>query len=416
MRRPLYIVGGARTPFCKFNTLLKDEPASNLGVSAAKGAINDAGISPSDIDNVIFGCVCQPADAMNIARVIAFRSDICEEVPAVTVNRNCGSGMEAITQAIEKSSTDKGDVFLVGGTESMSLAPTLFPKSFGRKLMTLAKQKSVFSKVAAMSKFRLSDLSPQIGLKLGLRDPLCDMNMGQTAELLARELGITRLQQDAFSVHSHDKAIYAKDVLQQEIAPIYTTNDDCIRTFTGNHIVHDNGPRNDSTIGAIGRLRPVFDKTGTVTAANSSQVTDGAAALVLMTKEGLKRTGCDPIAEIHNYSYTGCDPKRMGLGPVSAIRDLQVNVQDVDLFEINEAFAAQTIACKRLIEKTLGDVPDEKLNVNGGAIAIGHPIGASGARITLTLAKELNRRGKNLNGVAALCIGGGQGGALWIKS
>jgi acetyl-CoA C-acetyltransferase/acetyl-CoA acyltransferase len=416
MRKPLYIVGGARTPFCKFNTLFKDEPAYSLGASAVKAALADTGVKTTDVDSVIFGCVAQPADAMNIARVVAYRAGLEAEIPAVTVHRNCGSGMEAITQAIEKANTGKGDIFIAGGTESMSLSPTLFPKSFSRKLMNLGKQKTIFGKLHAASKFRLSDFSPEIGLKLGLTDPLCDMNMGQTAELLAREIGITRLQQDAFSVHSHDKAIYAKDKLSEEIAPMYTTNDDCIRTYTGKYVDCDNGPRNDSTIGAIGKLRPIFDRSGTVTAANSSQITDGAAALVLMTEEGLSKTGLKPIAEIHEYAYTGCDPKRMGLGPVSAIKKLQVNIQAADLVEINEAFAAQTIACKHVIEREIGLLPDEKLNVNGGAIALGHPVGASGARITLTLAKELARRGEGLNGVAALCIGGGQGGALWIKT
>ena len=246
-------------------------------------------------------------------------------------------------------------------------------------------------------------------------DSLCDMNMGQTAELLAREHNITRLDQDEFAEQSHTKALANTDKLNEEIAPFNLTNDDCIRSPKGKTITTDNGPRSDTSIDKLGRLRTVFDREGGVTAGNASQVTDGGGTLLLMTREGLRKTGCTPIAKIVDYAYSGCDPKRMGLGPAHAVAKLAKNnaafrTQNMDLVEINEAFAAQVLACLKYL-----DVSSEKLNVNGGAIALGHPLAATGARLVLTLAKELQRRDLK-NGLASLCIGDGQGGAVWLKN
>jgi len=243
------------------------------------------------------------------------------------------------------------------------------------------------------------------------------MNMGQTAELVAREHNVTREEQDNFSETSHFKALAAQmgGRFDDEIIPMHLTEDDCIRSFSGKVVTEDNGPRNDAFTDKLAKLKPVFDRReGTVTAGNASQVTDGGAALLLMTEEGLNKTNSVPIGTIVDYSYTGCDPKRMGLGPVHAVDKLlcekDISLEDMDLVEINEAFAAQVLACQKELK-----VPDEKLNVNGGAIALGHPLAATGARLVLSLVKELRRR-KLKQGLASLCIGGGQGGALWIQT
>jgi acetyl-CoA C-acetyltransferase/acetyl-CoA acyltransferase len=343
-----------------------------------------------------------------------------EEVPAVTVHRNCASGLEAVTYACDKASAGKGDIFLVGGVESMSQAPFLFSYTAVKKFSQLSRSKSLTQKMSALAKFRPSDFSPQVSLKLGMVDSLCDMNMGQTAELLARDFGITRRDQDEFAESSHLKALAARACgrFDSELAPFYLTNDDCIRSSSGKVVTEDNGPRNDSFVDKLGKLRPVFDREGTVTAGNSSQVTDGGVAMLIMTEAGLRKTGCTPLARIVDYAYVGCEPKRMGLGPVNAISKVchtsGLNVSDADLIEVNEAFAAQVIAVLKQAKKLIYEIPREILNVNGGAIALGHPLAASGARLALTMAKELVYRDAK-RGLVSLCVGGGQGGALWIE-
>jgi acetyl-CoA acetyltransferase family protein len=405
----MYIVDGTRTPFCKIGTNFEDQSASILGISAVKNLLVQSGIDSSVIDEVIFGCVSQPADTMNIARVISVLSNIPESVPAVSVHRNCASGFEAITSAYEKAQARQGDVFVVGGVENMSRMPFLYPFSAVKKFTALSKARTITQKIASILNFRPKDFSPEIGIKLGLSDIMCNMNMGQTAELLAREFNISREDQDIFAENSHQKALFAENLLKEEISPMYTRNDDCIKSFKGTVVDQDNGPREDSIVSKLSRLRPVFDRKGTVTAGNSSQITDGAAALLLMTRKGLKKTGCKPMCRITSYAYAGCEPKRMGLGPVHAIKKIGRDPEEADLIEINEAFAAQTIA----VQKSL-NIPNEKLNVNGGAIALGHPVGASGTRLILTLVKELQRQ-ELKTGLASLCIGGGQGGAIWLE-
>lgn len=408
----MYIVEGFRTPFCKFGTTLSEEPIINLGSSPSKALFTSTGVDPGVVDHVVFGCCYQPINTLgNVARTIGIRSGVPESVPAVTVHRNCASGFEAITYACDKAAAGRGDVFLVGGVESMSQAPFLFSQSAAKKITALGKAKTLTQKISSMAKFRPSDLSPEFSLKLGMVDSLCDMGMGQTAELLAREYNISRTEQDEFAENSHLKALAAKACsrFDEEIAPFHLTNDDCIRSFAGKTITEDNGIRNDAFVDKLSKLRTVFDRQGTVTAGNASQVTDGGAALLLMTDSGLRKTGCKPIAAVVDYAYAGCDPRRMGLGPVHAIEKLGRSANKADLIEINEAFAAQVIACLRDI-----DVPVSKLNVNGGAIALGHPLAATGVRIVLSLSKEL--RHKNLkSGLASLCVGGGQGGAIWVE-
>lgn len=420
MLQRLYLVAGYRTPFCKFGTHLSDEPLAHLGISPTKHLLATTGLDVRDIDEVVFGCCYQTPNTLgNVARTIAVRSGIPEDVPAVTVHRNCASGFEAISYVCDKAAAKRGDVFIAGGVENMSQAPFLFSYNAVKKFGKLSKSKTITQKVKSIATFRPTDFKPECSLKLGMVDSLCDMSMGQTAELLAREYGISRLEQDRFSESSHLKAATNADKLQEEIAPFALTNNDCIRSPRGKTISTDNGPRSDSFVDKLAKLRPVFDKHGTVTAGNSSQVTDGGCVLLLMTDEGLRKTGCTPIAQIIDYAYSGCDPKRMGLGPVDAIA--RVNHQtglktlDADLFEINEAFAAQTLAVLEYAKKILYEIPTTQLNVNGGAVALGHPLAATGTRLVLTLAHELRRR--NLNkGLASLCIGGGQGGAIWIEN
>jgi len=395
-------------------TDLANESAAALGISASKNVLTKVGVDPSQVDEVIFGCVGQLASEMNVSRIIGVRVGIPEHVPAVTVHRNCASGIEAVTSAVAKATHEGGDVFLVGGTENMSQMPLLYSPLTAKKFMGLFKAKTLFHKLGAALRFRPSDFVPHISLRMGLDDPLSGINMGQTAELLAREFDISREDQDFFSFLSHVKAQYSARKIAEEISPLYTTNNDCIGSPDGKFIEKDNGVRLDSTCQKLSYLRPIFDKEGSVTAGNSSQVTDGAVALLLMTEEGLRKTGCQPLAKIVDYAHIGCTPAKMGLAPVFALEKLGINIKHMDLIEINEAFAAQVLAVQKLAKEKVGEIPDEKLNVNGGAIALGHPVGATGARLILTLAKELKRRQLN-RGVAALCVGGGQGSAIHLE-
>ena len=280
MRKRLYLVDGYRTPFSKFGTDLSNEPVPQLGISPAKHLFTSTGIDPTVVDHVVFGCCYQPATTLgNVARTIGVRVGVPVDVPAVTVHRNCASGFEAITYAVDKAQGDKGDVFLVGGVESMSRAPFLFGSDAVKKFTNLSRAKTLRQKVLALATFRPKDFSPEISLKLGMVDSLCDMNMGQTAELLAREYNISRQDQDEYSEQSHEKAIQAQvlNKLQDEISPYKLTEDNCIRSHKGETLREDNGPRIDAYIDKLAKLRTVFDRQGTVTAGNASQVTDGGA-------------------------------------------------------------------------------------------------------------------------------------------
>jgi acetyl-CoA C-acetyltransferase/acetyl-CoA acyltransferase len=400
----LAIIDGIRTPFCKMGTDLAALPADELGRIAVSALLAKTGIDPALVDEVIIGCVCQPFDAANIARVIALRAGIPERVPAATVNRNCASGMESLTAASERMAAGRGSVFIVGGTESMTNVPLLYTPEAAKKFGKLAKAKSAAESFTAMARFRVSDFRPRVGLQMGLTDPVSGLNMGETAELLARENGITREEQDAFAHRSHERAVAAADALAGEICPVYTS---------GGAIMRDNGPRADSSAAGLAKLRTVFEKYGTVTAGNSSQVTDGAVALLVMSEARAAELGLTPLGFLTHYAFTGCDPARMGLGPVSAIaaasKRAGLTLDDADLVEINEAFAAQVLAVLKQVP-----VPAEKLNVNGGAIALGHPVGATGARLVLTALNELRRR-NGRRALVSLCVGGGQGAALWLE-
>jgi acetyl-CoA C-acetyltransferase/acetyl-CoA acyltransferase len=421
----LVIVDGVRTPFSKAGTELASLGADELGRIAVNSLLTRTGLDPALVDEVIFGCVAQPVDAANVARVIALRAGIPESVPAITVQRNCASGCEAVTLAHEKMLAGRGSIFIVGGAESMSNIPLLFKQTTANKFGRLSRAKSAGQRLQSFAAFRPSDFQPRIGLLLGLTDPVCGLNMGETAELLAREFGLSRADQDAFALQSNQRALAARDKLDDEICPAFLTSKG------KGAISKDNGPRENQTLEALAKLKPVFDRrTGTVTAGNASQVTDGAVALLVMSEKRAAELGFAPLGALAGYAYAGCDPSRMGLGPVFAIARAEtqsgLTLADADLVELNEAFAAQSLAVLKAAQsetfarkflgrdQALGEIPTEKLNVNGGAIALGHPVGATGARLILTSLKELHRR-KGKRALITLCVGGGQGAALWLE-
>lgn len=422
--KPLYIIAATRTPFTRAGSSLASLDAVELGRAAVSSLLARSGIDPNDVDETIFGCVGQPAHAQNIARVIALRSGLPESRPAMTVHRNCASGLEALTTAHAKMSAGQGDVFVVGGTESMSNMPLYFSRGAAEKFAGLGKARGFMEKAGAAMAFRPADFAPVIGLRLGLTDPVVEMNMGETAELLAREFEISREEQDEFALNSHRKAVAAAAALQAEVSPIYVLGREIVP------VLADNGMRPDSSLEKLGRLKPLFAREGgTVTAGNSSQVTDGAAALLVAGEEAVKRHGWQPLGMLTNYVYTGCDPRRMGLGPVRAI-DLLLHrsgrqLDDLDVIEINEAFAAQVLAVRQCLknpasarraglEQPLGDLREDQLNPRGGSIALGHPVGATGARLVLTALEQLRQSGGR-RALVSLCIGGGQGGAALLE-
>ncbi|MBG86415.1 MAG: acetyl-CoA C-acyltransferase [Verrucomicrobiales bacterium] len=419
----MVIVDGVRTPFCKAGTDFANLDADELGKVAVNNLLTRNDLDPMLIDEVIVGCVGNPNDAANLGRVIALRAGIPDSVPAITVSRNCASGMEAFTQAYEKICADRGEIFVVAGVESMSNYPLLFNEAAKAKFTKLARARGMMKRLNVLASFRPSDLSPRIALQLGLNDPVVGMNMGETAELLVREGGISREEQDEFALESHLRAASSLEQLEEEICPVYNK---------GKAILFDNGVRENQTMEALGKLRPVFDRrNGTVTAGNASQITDGAVALLVMTERKAAELDLKPIGELTGYTYAGCDPARMGLGPVHAMAKAEertgLNVDSADLVEINEAFAAQVLACLQAVEsekfarkvlgraRPVGAIPMEKLNVNGGGISLGHPVGATGARLILTSLRELKRRHQK-RALLSLCVGGGQGAAIWLEA
>ena len=409
----LAIIDGIRTPFTKMGTDLAHLDAVELGRIVVNHLLGRTGIDPSAIDHTIIGCVSQPVDAANIARVIALRAGIPRNVPALTVHRNCASGMEALTTANEKLYAGHGEVFVVGGAESMSQIPFFYKSLAASKLSRLGRARGVVGRAAALASFRPADLAPLIGLKLGLTDPVAGLNMGETAEVLAREFNISRAEQDDFALRSHKLATGAREHLADEICPVFDFASKQARA-----VIEDNGIRENQSLPALAKLRPAFDREmGTITAGNASQITDGAVAMLAMSERRAEALGFKPLGFLESYAYTGCDPKRMGLGPVSAIAKaslpMKLSATDADVIEINEAFAAQILAVLRLIDPEKR-IDLSRLNPNGGAIALGHPVGATGSRLILTALKELQRR-DGQRALVSLCVGGGQGGAVWLK-
>lgn len=418
------IVDGVRTPFVKAGSDFAKMSAVDLGVRAFQEVVAKTGLDPQEIDQVYIGNIAQPADSANIARVIALFAGAPEKTPALTVQRNCASGMEAVAQGFMAIASGQADVVVAGGTESMSNIPLFFSDSLKNVFMSAAFARNMGQRLQALSKFKLSSLKPVIGLEEGLRDPVSGMMMGLTGERLARDFGITRKMQDEFALRSHQKAFAAKAKFAEEIVPAYPGQKKVVE--------NDIGPRDGQTLEALAKLSPYFEKPhGTVTVGNACPITDGACMLVLMSEKKAKAGNFKILGHMKSFAFAGCEPSRMGLGPVFAsplaLQKANLTLKQMDLIEINEAFAAQVLACVKAfgskefantylgLPDAVGEIDMEKLNVNGGAIALGHPVGTSGARLILTILKELRRRNQQY-GLASLCIGGGQGGACVVQA
>ncbi|OGT42969.1 MAG: acetyl-CoA acetyltransferase [Gammaproteobacteria bacterium RIFCSPHIGHO2_12_FULL_40_19] len=424
--REVYIVDGARTPFLKARGKLGSFSASDLAVHAGKELLGRQPFSPQDLDEVVIGCVIPSADETNIARVIALRLGCGKTVPAWTVQRNCASGMQALDSAMKDIATGRHDLVLAGGTEAMSRAPFLFSDNMTNLYMGFLSAKNWKMKAKELARFRPAYLMPVVALMKGLSDSLVNLSMGQTAENLAYRFHITREQMDQFALESHQFTARAQDEhhFNNELLPVFSNRGDFYLT--------DDGLRRDTSLEKLKTLKPMFDrKFGNVTAGNSAQVTDGAALLLLASKEAIQKYQLPVLARIVDIEWAGVDPAEMGLGPVYATNELlrrqNLQMDDINYWEINEAFAAQVLACIAAWEsddycrknlgrdQALGKLDRNKLNIDGGAVALGHPVGASGARIVLHLAQILRRQHAK-KGVATICIGGGQGGAMLIEN
>ncbi len=423
----LALVAGVRSPFCRAGSDLRGAHAADLATHVFREILDRTGIDPAGIDEVILGCGGPDAREANVARVAALRAGVPQGVPALTVQRNCASGMEAIDQAWLRLRAGRGELFLVGGSESMSNYPLIMGEGLTRMFERMGRAKNVWQRARAALAFRPRHLAPRVALREGLTDPVSGLIMGATAERVARRFGIDRRAQDEFALQSHQRAAaaHARGRFAEEIAPLSAPpRHDAF-------LAADNGIRTEQTLAALAKLRPVFDRhEGDVTVGNACQVSDGAVALLLASRRRAQELGLTPIAFLRGSAAAGLDPAEMGLGPVHAappaLRAAGIGFPAIDLFEINEAFAGQVLACTRAfadddycrglgLAAALGTVDQDRLNVNGGAIALGHPIAASGARIVLTLAHELRARNARY-GLAALCIGGGQGQAIVLEA
>ena len=390
--KPVYLTAAVRTPIGRFGGSLKDLSAADLGVVVAEASLRRAHIAPEQVEDSIWGCARQAGGGPNVARQIVYRAGVPDRVPAFTVNQACGSGLRAIILAAEKIMLGRANVVLAGGTESMSRVP-------------------YFAENARWGA-RLGHVDLTDGMyRDGFNDPLSGMIMGETAEELAKRYEIARDEQDEFALQSQQRAAaaIAASKFTDEVVPLE------LRDRKGNVVSFskDEHVRSDTSMESLGKLKPVFSKEGTVTAGNSSGITDGAAAVMVMNEESLKQSGVEPLARIVDYEIVGVPPEIMGIGPVPATRAVldrqRLNLRDVDLIELNEAFAAQVIACDRDLQ-----FDQDRLNVNGGSIALGHPIGCTGVRITTTLLHEMKRR-EVKRGLATLCISGGMGIALLVE-
>jgi acetyl-CoA C-acetyltransferase len=391
--RNVYLAASVRTPIGRFGGTLASWTAADLGVAAAKAALERAKTPPEQIQQSIWGCARQAGGGPNVARQITYRAGVPETVPAFTVNQACGSGLQAIILAAQQVILGRAEVVLAGGTESMSRVP-------------------YFAEGARWG-MRMGNTELVDGMyRDGFNDPLSGLLMGETAENLARQYEISRDEQDEYSLRSQERAQQAIEEgrFDSEIAKLEIKG----RKGETASFERDEHCRPGTTMQDLAKLRPVFSKDGTVTAGNSSGITDGAAAVVVMSEEALKQSGADVQARIVDYEVTGVAPEIMGIGPVPAIRSLldrqELALADIGLIELNEAFAAQVIACDRELK-----FDPDRLNVNGGAIALGHPIGCTGVRITTTLLHEMKKRGARL-GLSTLCVSGGMGLALLVEA
>ena len=440
--RDVVIVDGVRTPFAKAGTKLKSVHAAQLGQVALRELIARTNLNVDLVDEVIVGNTGSPSDAVNISRVVALNSGIPIKTSAVTVHRNCASALESISSGFERIKSGTMDIIIAGGTENMSQMPLIMPQAITSIIERLGSAKTSGAKISALWAWLMADLKqikemattapfvktkykPIIALADGLTDPFVGMNMGMTAEVIAKEFGITRREQDEYALKSHQKATAAKAKIKEEMTPLYLPPD-YKETLT-----EDIGPRDGQTIEALQKLKPFFDKvTGSITAGNSCPITDGAAMMLLMSRERAEELGYKPIARIRGYAYAGLEPERMGMGPAYstpiALKRAGLTMKDMGRVELNEAFAAQVLANQKAFDSDefgkklglsgkIGELRTEILNVNGGAIAYGHPVGATGTRLVLTLMKEM-KRSQTQFGLATLCIGGGQGGSLIIEN
>jgi acetyl-CoA C-acetyltransferase len=427
MTQPIYVVDGARTPFLKARNRPGAFAASDLAVQAGRELLMRQRFAPPDLDEVILGCASPSPDEVNIGRVVALRLGCGKKVPGWTVMRNCASGMQALDSAIANIRCGRSDLVLAGGVDALSRAPLLYSDRMVLWFAGFSTAKTFGERASAFLRLNPAELfTPIIGIMKGLTDPMVGLLMGQTAENLAFRFGITRREMDEFSARSHKRVLAAqKDGhFTGEIAPLFDSG--------GNLYEKDDGVREDSTPENLAKLKPFFDrKYGNVTAGNSSQITDGAAWLVLASEAAVAQYQLPVLGTILDSEWAGLDPAQMGLGPVHAATPLLkrhgLKLDDVDAWEINEAFAAQVIACLRAwtddaycrdelgLDGALGKLDEAKLNIDGGAIALGHPVGASGARIVLHLLNVLKRT-KGKRGIAAICIGGGLGGAMLVEA
>jgi len=423
--RRVYVVDGARTPFLKAKQGLGPFTGGDLAVNAGRALLMRQPFEATAFDEVIVGAAMPSADEANIGRVISLRLGCGDKVPAWTVMRNCASGLQALDTAALNIVAGRSSLVLAGGTDAMSHAPLLYGPAMVNWFAALYAAKGGAQKAAVMAKLRPGMLfAPVIALLQGLTDPVVKLSMGSTAEIVAKRFGITRLMMDEFAVESHRRVAFAQDNGRlTEVEPMYGPD--------GTVYSLDDGVRRDSSVEKLAKLKPVFDRTyGNVTAGNSSQVTDGAAMLILASEDVVNEYALKPLGRVVDANWGALDPAEMGLGPVHAITPMlrrnALTFDDIDAVEVNEAFAAQVLGCLAAwdsdeyckqyfgLDRAFGAPGREKLNVDGGAIAIGHPIGASGARVVLHVLKVLERTGGR-RGVASLCIGGGQGGAMLVE-
>ncbi|MHB8253850.1 MAG: acetyl-CoA C-acetyltransferase [Acidiferrobacter sp.] len=425
MNARVFIVDGARTPFLKARNEPGPFSAADLAVIAGRALLARQPFRAGDLDEVIMGCVIPAPDEANIARIIGLRLGTGFAVPAFTVQRNCASGLQAVASAFDHISGGRAHLVLAGGTEAMSRAPIQWNIAMSRWLARFYRAKSAKQKLRSLMEFRPAHLKPVFSLLLGLSDPVVGLSMGQTAEIVAHRFGIGRVAQDSYALQSHQRLARAQaaGLFRDEIEIAYESH--------GQLYPADDGVRPDTTLEKLATLKPVFDRRyGTVTSGNSSQITDGAALLVLASESAVKRWALPVLGEIVDYAWAGVDPAQMGLGPVHATAKLltahKLGMDDLAHVELNEAFSAQVLACQSAfasasyareelsLDAPLGAIDSARLNPDGGAVAQGHPVGATGARLVLHLARSLRTEPGAL-GLATLCIGGGQGGALLVR-
>jgi acetyl-CoA C-acetyltransferase len=430
LAKPIYVVDGARTPFLKSKNRPGPFAAADLATQAGRALLARQPFAPDELDEVILGCAAPSVDEVNIGRVAALRMGCGQKVPGWTVMRNCASGMQALDSAINNILAGRSSVVLAGGVDALSRAPLLYGDKMVLWFSDMAAARSTGQRLARFARLPVASLiKPVIGIMKGLTDPMVGLLMGQTAENVAHRFGITREQMDAYSVQSHERVIKAQD--NGTLAP-GGGEVEALYDPKGNVYTLDDGVRRDASIQNLAKLKPFFDrKYGNVTPGNSSQITDGAAWLILASEEIVRNNNLRPIGRIVDSEWAGLDPAQMGLGPVHAATPIlqrnRLRLNEVDYWEINEAFAAQVLGCLAAwkdeqycreelgLDKPLGEINPERLNVDGGAIALGHPVGASGARIVLHLLKVL-KRNKARRGMASICIGGGLGGAMLVEA